>query len=74
MTTSTITDSTLHEALVATMIATGWDVRRVMSFLVDFLADKHKTVSEIVDALNLAAFEETRPAEVEEVDFLDESV
>jgi hypothetical protein len=56
------------------MIATGWDVRRVMSFLVDFLADKHETVSEIVDALNLAAFEETRPTEVEEVDFLDESV
>ena len=74
MTTSTITDSTLHEALAATMIATGWDVRKVMSFLEDFLSDNHETVSEIVDALNKAAFEETRPAEIEEVDFLDESV
>jgi hypothetical protein len=74
MTTSTITDSTLHEALAATMIATGWDVRKVMSFLVNFLSDKHETVSEIVDALNKAAFDETRPTEIEEVDFLDESV
>lgn len=56
-----ITDSTLQEALSATMIATGWDVNRVMRFMVNFLADKHETVSEILEALNEEILKETRP-------------
>ena len=54
-----ITDSTLQEALSATMIATGWDVNRVMRFMVNFLADKHETVSEILAALNEEILKET---------------
>lgn len=56
-----ITDSTLQEALSATMIATGWDVNRVMRFIVNFLADRHETVSEILEALNEEILKETRP-------------
>lgn len=56
-----ITDSTLQETLSAVMIATGWDADKVLRFIVKFLSDKHETVHEILEELNKAVLNETRP-------------
>lgn len=56
-----MTDSLLQETLSATMLATGWDADKVLSFIVKFLSDKEETVSELIENLNEAILEETRP-------------